>query len=174
MLRLMVMRGLAVLAVMTVLLTGCGQAERSSNVDREPDTFTQTWSGPDGQPSERGEGQDRTYELSVRRGPADHCEWQSVTFLDVGWPLGTTIAIAPDQPPWREFVRDPENVLNGSGLPDALDLEAVLPQGSKATGYRSGDVELWLGPDGGEESVYLKGSSWVERWPRAPQPIGCA
>ncbi len=177
MLRLMSMRLIPMFAVAALLLASCGetdtsQGRSSSGGDRTLSTFTGTWLGPDGQPAERdGRSRDMKYELVVFLGP-DHCEWQSVAFMHAGWPLGTTVAIGPDQPPSRTFLRDAEDVFEDPELQAGLQLDSTLPEGSKNTGFRTGDVELWLGPDEGEE--YLKGPSWVERWPHDPEPPGCA
>jgi hypothetical protein len=173
----MTMRLMRVLAVVVaLLLTGCGATDTSqdravaSGSDRAVSTFTGTWLGPDGQPAERdGRSRDMKYELVVFPGP-DHCEWQSVAYMKAGWPLGTTIAIGPDQPRPRTFLRDAEDVFQDPELQAGLQLDSTLPEGSANTGFRTGDVELWLDPDQGEEYVYLKG----QRWPHDLQPPACA
>ena len=164
--------------VIAVLLAGCGQPASSvsapSPQERAVDAFTGPWAGPDGEPAERGgRSRDMEYELVVYPGP-DHCDWQSVAFMHAGWPLGTTIAVGPGQPTSRTFVRDADSSLGDPELQAGLDLDAELPAGSTNTGFQSGEIELWLGPDRGEQYAYLKGATWVERWPHDPEPPGCA
>lgn len=106
----------------------------------------------------------------------DHCGWQEAVVLQVVWPLGTTYVIGPDAAEVREFMRDPDGAL--PDVPGAyrseLDLAAELPDGARPTGYAVGDVELWFGPDGGEEYAYLVRGEATERWPREFEEIACA
>lgn len=138
--------------------------------------YTGDWVGPDqGGPAARGESRDYTYEVWSRVGP-DHCGWQSAVFLSVDWPLGTTQGLErPDTA--RLYVRDSDTVLppaTQAKLAGGLDTDSDLPSGSMDTGYRSGDVEPWFGPDGGEQYVYVMDGWDVERWPRATEPPACA
>jgi hypothetical protein len=137
--------------------------------------FIGLWRAPDGSPAEQGTGQQRTYEVATQRMP-EHCDWQSAVSLHVPWPLGSTYVIGPDAVPTRHYVRDPEGVF--AAFPAAfrgeLDLDATLPEDSRRTGYRLDDVELWLGPDDGEDYAYLVRPENVERWPREAELIGCA
>lgn len=90
--------------------------------------------------------------------------------LNVVWPVGTTQhAGKPGE--IHQYIRDPEDV---TGSRAGLDLDAALPDGSTATGYRAGAVELWFGPDGGADWAYLVDGNEVERWPRPEAPPGCA
>lgn len=137
---------------------------------KETDDYTGQWVDGEGSPASRGESRDFTYEVRASVGP-EHCDWDSVVFLRVGWPLGTTQGIGlPDSA--RKYIRDPDNVVR---FRDGLQLDAALPEGSTSTGYSTGDVELWLGPEGGDEYVYLvEDPDDVERWPRALEPPACA
>lgn len=139
-------------------------------------TFTATWLGPDGEPSERGRDyRDYTYEVRADVGP-DHCDWQSVVFLRVGWPLGRTVGVSlgSTEGDSRTYVRDADGVLASWPGSAGLDLDAVLPEQVEPTGYRTGDVELWFGPDGGDRYAYLRSPDGVERWPRDTEGIACA
>ena len=160
--------GLAVLmAVVVVAIVVSWWSAASSDVD----AFTEVWTGPDGQPAERGESREFTYEVRADEGP-DHCEWQSAVFLRVGWPLGTTqgVTVGPDGES-REYVRDAEGAIP---YMEGLDLDAALPAGAEPTGYTTGDVELWFGEDGGAAWAYVvRGDGQVERWPRPVEPIAC-
>jgi hypothetical protein len=105
-------------------------------------------------------------EIVAAAGPA-HCGWESATFLNIGWPLGTRPQTAAGS---RQFIRDPNHVLPRS-LP--LDLHATLPADARPTGYTYGDgVALYLSPSDQDRSVYLVGST-VERWPRSDPMTLC-
>lgn len=156
-------RAAAVLAGAALLLAGCTGA---ASLGR----FTGTWLDAAGVPAERGQGQDRTFEVSSSTGP-EHCEWQSAVFLHVGWPLGTHPDTSADL---RQYLRDPQSVIGRPQLLGQLDLDSELPEGSRPTGYRTGAVELWFGPDGGDRYAYLRTGQSVERWPRAAEAVACA
>jgi len=100
----------------------------------------------------------------------DHCEWQSVVFLHVGWPLGSHWASSP---PHRTYARDPDGIFAQDLFMGTLDLDAELPASAEDTGYRSGDTELWLDP-ADEGVAYLRDGDSVERWPRFIEFFGCA
>jgi hypothetical protein len=107
----------------------------------------------------------------------DHCDWEKAVVLQVPWPLGTTTYfIGPNEAPLRQYTRDADGVL--ARFPDAfrgeLELDATLPEGSRPTGYRLGEVELWFGPDRGEDYAYLVNPDGVERWPIEVESILCA
>lgn len=133
------------------------------------DAYTGTWVDASGEAAERGEGRARSYEVLAFRLP-EHCDWQSAVALNVGWPLGTTQR-AGEPGDVRQYIRDPENV---TGKREGLDLEAELPAGSRKSGYTTGEVELWFGPDDGANFAYLVKGDEVERWPRPVDAPGCA
>ncbi len=107
-------------------------------------------------------------ELNTIGGPA-HCDWQSATYLHIGWPPGT---VAADSRQARLYIRDPHGVVPGT-YRERLRLHATLPPDAAPTGYRLGDVELWLGPSDRDEAVYLVGRGDVERWPRSDPMTLC-
>jgi hypothetical protein len=57
-------------------------------------------------------------------------------------------------------------------LLEAYNGDATLPAGATASGYQSGDLELWFVPD--SRAVYVVGPGRVELWPRSDPPIACA
>jgi hypothetical protein len=109
------------------------------------------------------------FELTSIAGPA-HCGWQSATVLFLAWPIGT-IATSGDQT--RQYLRDPQGVFRGT-FRDRLDKHATLPGDATATGYRLGEIELFLAPVGAEDAIYLVGPGATERWPRADPMILCS
>lgn len=152
--------------VAAALISGCSAGG---------DQFVGTWTNPAGQPASAGEyGNDR-YELQVFRG-AEHCNWTSVIFVLLAWPPGTVAIPTPEgvPVPERDLRPGPQSGDRGLTYEGSLDLDAHLPEGSHATGYKHGSTELWLGPDEGERFAYLKDGDSIERWPRAIKPPGCA
>ncbi len=89
-----------------------------------------------------------------------HCDWQSVTFLQVG---------GPPLKGGREFLRDPQHLLadevDGTYAPDV-----ELPADARDTGWRRDGAALWLTGN----AAYVITGDHVERWPQATQGIGCA
>jgi hypothetical protein len=107
----------------------------------------------------------RTYRGST------HCDWQDVTFMTIGWPLG--------QPPKRDasraYVRDPKGALDKPALRDAFRPAATVPPDAAPSGYVNDDgQQLWLAPSDQEQIAYLVAADRVEGWPRLPESIPCA
>ena len=145
--------------------SGCEDAEPGSATDLtlEPAYIDierlHRWTGPDGCPV-------RLDYLMTRDGP-EHCGWQDSQDLVMGTPLG-----APQSQDVRIYVRDPLGVLGVPALQEAFDPEAELPEDAADTGYRLGEVELWMTP--ATDFAYLVDDATAERWPLAPEPPGCA
>lgn len=97
----------------------------------------------------------------IIRGP-EHCGWHDALLLNLGWPLGTASTSTLDA---RQYVRDPDGSLPDARLQERFATGRQVPEGSVDTGYRVGEVELWLGPDEGDEAVFLRFPDRVERWP---------
>lgn len=97
---------------------------------------------------------------------AAHCDWQSTTFLSLGWPLGTRAAHVGQA---RHYVRDPQGVLGGD-YRDRLRTDQAPPPSAVDTGYRRGDVQLWVTAD----RAYLLRNGRGESWPRAVDPPACS
>ena len=89
---------------------------------------------------------------------AEHCEWESVTYL-----------IYEDQ----QFISDPRGVMD---VPYVVpyDADTELPADAVETGYRHDDRDLWVSADG--QVAYLAGSDRVEAWPKpdTTEPVWCA
>lgn len=118
------------------------------------------WFGPSGDPV-------RTERLNVIRG-SSHCDWQDILFLHVGWPLGST----GEPGPARQYVRDADGVLD-ERVGQPLDADTTLPAEARPTSHHTSVASLWLGPDDGEDAIYLIFGGHVERWPRADPPVVC-
>ncbi len=157
------MRVLAASMASVIALAACGGEATG------PDRFTGGWTNPSANAAQRGDDADFSYEIFANR-MAEHCDLQSAVSLNVAWPMGRTQR-SGEFAEVRSYIRDPENV---AGSRAGLDLDADLPAGSAATGYRAGAVELWFGPDGGNSYAYLVDGAGVERWPRPEQVPGCA
>lgn len=121
------------------------------------------WTGPDGEVVS-------TRTLNVIRGP-EHCDWQASLWMHIGWPLGTQADTAADI---RQYLRDPQGVLPDGTTPTSLDTDAQVPESASPTAYEAGDVQLWLGEDGGQNAVYVVFPDHAERWPRATEVFACA
>ena len=137
--------------------------------------FASTWYGPDGEPAERGRAEDQSFEVTAATGHR-HCDWESVVWLYVAWPLGST-AEGGDTfgRSVRRYVRDPEGVFRDQSLlPETLQLDTELSNNAVDTGYHTDAAELWWGPDRGKKYAYLITDEGVERWPRATKDFGCA
>ena len=133
------------------------------------------WSDADGNPLPDGTDASTDFGLvmHVTEGP-DHCGWTSVTFMNLGWPLGTQTEPPGD---FRQYVRDPDGVLSSS-LRTPFGSDGDLPADVAPTGFHRGDWELWTAPGDVADAVYVvegdprAGGTW-ERWPRATDIIGC-
>lgn len=170
MLRLMTMRLPLLPVVLVPLFVGCGMDPGVAGERTTPrSAFTAVWHGPDGQPAERGEGPNRSFEVAASEG-APHCNWETAVFLSVGWPLGTSPETAEDM---RQYLRDPDGHVADERLLGELDLDVEMPPDAIFSGYANEKVELWLGPDGGNSFAYLKTRDGTERWPRAKEPVAC-
>lgn len=154
------------LLVVAVVLAGC-----SSSVlgDVSIDGYTSTWRGPDGAPAVRGSVLDRTFEVQTIAG-SDHCGWEDVVFLIVGWPLGTTHDTWAES---RQYIRDEDGDIDHPTLLSTFDADVDLPEGARSSGYQNEAGELWFGPDNGDEAAYVQLDGRVERWPRTDELLGC-
>lgn len=130
------------------------------------------WHDENDVPAQRGTGADRTWEVTSWSG-TEHCDLQSVLFLRIAWPLGSTYSRTEGLNTTRQYVRDSADKISDELLRGVLDLNAELPDGASYTGYYTDDVQLWLGPDRGDRFVYVVGGGTVERWPRAVESIAC-
>ncbi len=111
----------------------------------------------------------RNEELGASGGP-EHCNWQSATILTIGWPVGTISTSAGEA---RFYIRDPKGVMGGTYRQD-LVTHAKLPADAKPTGYRLGNIGLYLSPSDQDRAIYLTTAAGAERWPRANPFYACA
>ncbi len=88
--------------------------------------------------------------------------------MHLGWPLGT---VSQSSTEIRQFIRDPDGVIS-YGTGDTLAI-AVDPDDARDTGYRNGELELWLSPSD-PDAAYLRAGDNVERWPRADPVVACS
>lgn len=88
---------------------------------------------------------------------ADHCGWESVTYL-----------LYQD----RQYISDPGGVMN---MPFVVryDDDAELPADAANTGYHRDGSQLWVSRDG--DVAYLVGEDRTEAWPTpaTPEPVWC-
>jgi hypothetical protein len=106
-------------------------------------------------------------ELKSIAGP-DHCNWQHMVCLQVGWPLGTRAKQWQDA---HRFLRDPTGTFD-CGVQGTLLLHVTLPPDARATGYRNGELELWLSPSD-QNSAFLRVGTDVEERPRVDSSVSC-
>lgn len=95
-------------------------------------------------------------EISSHAGP-EHCEWQRATFVYLAS---------------RLYLRDPENVV-GEGFRAGLRQGIRLPEDARDTGYRAGELEVWL-PSSEVGAAFIRVGDDVERWPLVAAGVGCA
>jgi len=103
-----------------------------------------------------------TSELVSGSGP-EHCNWQSMTFLNVrGGSLehGQTYVANPMSDYYPEYFE----------VPYAKD--ARLPSTAHDTGYALDGRRLWIAAD--RSRAYVGSEQSVEVWPATTQPLGCA
>ncbi|MET9897030.1 hypothetical protein [Streptomyces sp. NPDC006446] len=89
---------------------------------------------------------------------AEHCDWQSAHFLDLG-----------DR--GHLYVRDPRGVFSPQALTGTYDGDVRMPADARDTGYRYHDWKLWLAPD--RSTAYVRTPEGVEAWPAAKPGLGC-
>jgi hypothetical protein len=103
-------------------------------------------------------------ELSTSAGPA-HCGWESATFLNIGWPLGTRATRAN-----QARLYDPHDVVGYRGR---LIRNATLPHDARPTGYKLGSIQIYFSPSDQDRAIYLVARAGAERWPRSNPMLGC-
>jgi hypothetical protein len=109
-------------------------------------------------------------ELDAGAGPS-HCGWDSVTMLNVGWPLGTRSSSADQD---RQYVRDPSRTLRTSSLMGTWTRNPTLPADASDTGYRYGALKLYLAASDENSYAYLLAPADSERWPRSDPLTLCS
>jgi len=109
-------------------------------------------------------GQTVGWQVAATSAGPEHCGWQGVTFLTLGWPPGTYSATSAHS---RQYVRDPRHLLLVPAyLRSRLDLSAHLPGDARPTGLRYRGVEIDVAADA-DTAIYMVGGGHAERWPRS-------
>jgi len=101
--------------------------------------------------------------ISVITG-ADHCGWEDLRCMTLGWPVGDPI----DPSTAGHYVRDPAGELTDGGF--RPDLE--LPEDAVSTGITNGRATIWSSDSTGQKAIFVALDGRVERWPRSW--AGCA
>ena len=109
-------------------------------------------------------------ELATAAGPA-HCDWQSITVLNIGWPPGTPRDNAAGA---RQYIRDPRAALQTPYLQGTWMRNPPAPSDLSDTGYRYGVLKLYIAPSDQDRYVYLISPADSERWPRSDPMTLCA
>ena len=111
------------------------------------------------------------WQVATSAAGPDHCDMQAMTFLTIGWPIGT---FSPTPAHSREFVRDPSHSqLIAGNLLSTLDLHARLPSDARPTGLAYDGVQVYISAADAGRDVYVAGGGAVERWPRSDPLTGC-
>ena len=138
----------------------------------DPDSYVGTWYDAEGNPTYFKDAGGWHLILHVING-AEHCGWQSASYLTLAWPVGSDAQTGNDER--HVYVRDPEGVFTGEFDLPPPDLDASLPTDAAPTGYHRGPWELWSSPTDLVDAVYLVSDDGaIERWPRARQVAYCA
>ena len=112
------------------------------------------------------------WQVAASAAGPEHCDMQAMTFLTIGWPIGT---FSPSSAHSREFVRDPSHSpLFAGRLLSTLDLHARLPSDARPTGLSYDGVQVYVSAADAGRDIYVAGGGAVERWPRSDPPILCA
>ena len=106
--------------------------------------------------------------IVTRRGP-EHCGWQAILIIALGWPLGREMR---NEETTREYVRDQDG-LASNALTGPFEPTADLPSDAVFTGLVSGSAQLWFSASDQDRYAYIVTGSSVERWARAPELLAC-
>ena len=110
--------------------------------------------------------------VDLSPGPS-HCDWESVQFLSVLWPLGGVVT-GYYSDAIRQYVWDPTGS-HGFDLAGLPQRDATPPPDAAFTGYRHGRVELWFADSDANSFAYMRQADGsFERWPRSMRLNGCA
>jgi hypothetical protein len=158
------------LLVAGVALASCSLWIRTTGGSQPPPSpYAGSWQDRTGTPVPDGAKGGRLVMVSFD-GPG-HCDWESVTFLQLAWPPGR-VAASEGARGVRQYLRDPNGVL--AALSAGGFGRAVLPTDARDSGYRHGPYHLWVSRSDADRFIYVVGPGRVERWPRATQLIACA
>ena len=110
--------------------------------------------------------------IAVFRGP-EHCQWESASFMDLAWPVGSIATSADDT--LRQYARDPEGLFDDGALHVGFLSDTTLPPDATDTGYQRQPWALWISPSQADDAVFVVNTETgsVERWGRSTRRIGC-
>lgn len=91
-----------------------------------------------------------------------------VVVLYLGSPLGTPTSFKSGK--GREYARNPEGNVD---TVQPFQENVHLPSTAHDTGYRLGEIELWIAGNA-RDGVFIVDGDNVELWPRLADLIGCA
>ncbi len=163
-------RSVALLVAGAVLASCSLWVETTDGSQPPPSPYAGTWQDRTGKPAPDGANGGRL--VLVSYDGARHCDWESVTFLQLAWPPGR-VAASDQARGVRQYLRDPNGVLADLSAPGGFG-RASLPADARDTGYRHGAYRLWVSSSDADRFVYVAGPGGVERWPRATRLIACA
>jgi Immunoglobulin-like domain of bacterial spore germination len=105
-------------------------------------------------------------------GGAEHCQWETASFMHLGWPIGTLATTFDDE---RQYVRDPRGLFDDGALHIGYLSDTTLPSDATDTGYHRGPWRLWVSPSQANDAIFVVNvdTGAVERWGRATPPILC-
>jgi len=133
------------------------------------------WRDGDGAvlPDGRDRGKDFALGVRVVQGP-EHCDWQSVMFMQVAWPPGSVATFGEHpQGELRDFVRDLNHVLGEWPGLGEFEHRVAPPPDVEPTGIHADSVELWIAASDDDAAYLRRSNGTFERWPRA-EGGGCA
>lgn len=164
--------GIAIFSLLVLLIAACSTGS-PAQLPRH-DTVAAYFDAPPpwpGQPWTKADQAVDAHVLESAGGPA-HCDLQAVTFMTMGWPVGTFAATGDHA---RQYLRDrPQSAILAANLRGTWALDPKLPADAQDTGYRYGSVKLFVAPSDWDDYVYLVAPHDSERWPRSDPMTLCA
>ncbi len=160
----------AAVAVSAALLTGCSTFSPGGSDRSHPSSVAGYFSPPQAFPGPTWTREQKavdTNQVNSIAGP-EHCQWQQAVMMNLQWPPGSDARTST----LREYIRDPQGVID-SKFRAALQRPRSLPADAQDTGYRLGDLQLWLSPSH-PDGAYLSVGKDIERWPRSDPTTECA
>ena len=108
--------------------------------------------------------------LTAVAGPS-HCNWDSATFLTIGWPPGTGALSSSES---RQYLRDPTAAVPSVALRGSWMKNPLIPHDANDSGYTYGALKLVLAPSDQDAYVYVVSPRDSERWPRSDPQTTCS
>jgi hypothetical protein len=157
---------MAALAVALLILPGCGHG-----LDLRTADLVGRWQGANGSFVPAGDDPpDFPLVAVTRRGP-EHCDWESVIFLEIAWPVGSIHRGPHSEATVRQYVRDPDGKL-AEYVDDPYDGSVTLSAFAVSTALHRMGNELFIDPAG--DAYVRRPAGQVERWPHTHSAVVCA